>query len=97
VDESFLAEHEVGEWMELPLWLAEGSEYAHMLDADVSRAVAAGFVTRPVAETVRDTLDWARAREGSGSGTVAMGSAEGVGLHPERERELLAEWRGRAA
>ena len=97
VDESFLVEHEVGEWMELPLWLAEGSEYAHMLEADVSRAIAAGLVTRPVAETVSDTLEWAQTRDGRGSGTVAMGGAEGVGLDPERERKLLAEWRGRAA
>jgi 2'-hydroxyisoflavone reductase len=95
VDEDFLLEREVGEWMELPLWLSEASEFAHMLEADVSRAVAAGLETRPVAETVRDTLDWAGAREGRGSGTVAMGGAEGVGLDPERERELLAEWRGR--
>jgi 2'-hydroxyisoflavone reductase len=97
VDEEFLRQREVGEWMELPLWLAEGSEYAHMLEADVSRAVEAGLETRPVAETVRDTLEWARTRDGHGSGTVAMGSAEGVGLDPERERELLAAWHARAA
>jgi 2'-hydroxyisoflavone reductase len=97
VDQEFLLEREVGEWMELPLWLSESGEFAHMLEADVSRAVGAGLVTRPVAETVRDTLHWAQTREGHGSGTVAMGGAEGVGLDPERERELLAEWRGRAA
>jgi 2'-hydroxyisoflavone reductase len=97
VDEAFLLEREVGEWMELPLWLSETGDFAHMLEADVSSAVAAGFETRPVAETVRDTLEWARTRDGRGSGTVAMGGAEGVGLDPERERELLAQWRGRTA
>ena len=95
VDEEFLLECEVGEWMELPLWLSETGEFAHMLEADVSRAVAAGLETRPVAETVRDTLAWARARDGGGAGTVAMGRTEGVGLDPERERELLAAWHGR--
>jgi 2'-hydroxyisoflavone reductase len=95
VDEEFLLEREVGEWMELPLWLAEGSEFAHMLEADVSRAAAAGLVTRPVGETVGDTLAWARGRQGAGSGTAAMGGTEGVGLDPARERELLAAWHGR--
>jgi 2'-hydroxyisoflavone reductase len=96
VDEEFLLEREVGEWMELPLWLAEGSEFAHMLDADVSRAVAAGLATRPVAETVRDTLEWAQARDGRGTGTAAMGNTGGVGLDAEREQELLAAWHARA-
>jgi nucleoside-diphosphate-sugar epimerase len=95
VDEEFLLERDVGEWMELPLWLAEESEFAHMLDADVSRAVAAGLATRPVAETVRDTLEWAQARDGRGAGTAAMGNTGGVGLDPERERELLAAWHAR--
>lgn len=95
VDESFLLEREVGEWMELPLWVAESGESAHLHEADVSRAAAAGLVTRPVAETVADTLEWAQAREGPGAGTAAMGGTSGVGLAPERERELLAEWRAR--
>jgi 2'-hydroxyisoflavone reductase len=95
VDEEFLLEREVGEWMELPLWLAEGSEFAHMLEADVSRAAAAGLVTRPVGDTVRDTLAWAQGRKAAGSGTAAMGGTEGVGLAPEREQELLAAWHGR--
>jgi hypothetical protein len=52
-------------------------------------------VTRPVAETVRDTLDWARSRNAPGAGTAAM-STDGVGLDPAKERKLLAEWHGRA-
>jgi 2'-hydroxyisoflavone reductase len=95
VDESFLLEREVGEWMELPLWVAQAGESAHLHTADVSRAAAAGLVTRPVAETVRDTLDWARSRNAPGAGTAAM-STEGVGLDPAKERKLLAEWHGRA-
>ena len=95
VDEEFLLEHEVGPWMELPLWLPESdAEHGHMLDGDVSKAVAAGLRFRPLDETVRDTLAWARSRDGAGEGTVAMGGTEGVGLEPERERELLMAWRG---
>ncbi|MBA2475613.1 MAG: epimerase [Actinobacteria bacterium] len=88
VDEAFLLEHEVGEWMELPLWLPASDEgVRHMQTADVSRAVAAGLSFRPLAETVRDTLAWAEAE----SGTAGVG-VDGVGLEPERERGLLAAW-----
>ena len=96
VDEQFLLDREVGQWMELPLWLAESDpEWAHMQEADVSRAVAAGLTFRPLDETVRDTLAWAESREGPAPGTAAMGSAEGVGLDPEKEAQLLAEWHAR--
>jgi 2'-hydroxyisoflavone reductase len=84
VDERFLLERNVGPWMELPLWIPEGDPHEHMQEADVSRALAAGLAFRPVAETIRDTLAWDRAR-GTPRSDVA-------GMRPERERELLAEW-----
>jgi 2'-hydroxyisoflavone reductase len=97
VDEDFLLERGVGQWMELPLWLARSDpDWAHMQEADVSRALAAGLTFRPVEETVRDTLSWAESREQAAAGTAAMGDAEGVGLAREREAELLAEWHARA-
>jgi 2'-hydroxyisoflavone reductase len=74
--DEFLVAQEVGEWMELPLWIADPA-FAGMQQTDVSRAVAAGLRTRPVAETMRDTLGLAQ-------------PVDGVGLAPEREAELLA-------
>ncbi|TML74332.1 MAG: NAD-dependent epimerase/dehydratase family protein [Actinobacteria bacterium] len=76
-----LVEAGVGEWMELPLWIA-APEFAAMQRASVAKAVDAGLTFRPLEETVRATLEWDRARE--------TPRAEGVGLAPERERELLA-------
>jgi 2'-hydroxyisoflavone reductase len=76
-----LLEAGVGEWMELPLWIAS-PDFAAMQQANVSKAVAAGLTSRPLAETIRDTLAWDRDRQ--------IPRAEGVGLAPERERELLA-------
>jgi 2'-hydroxyisoflavone reductase len=76
VPDSFLVEREVGEWMELPLWI-RAPEDAGMHDTDVSRAIAAGLTFRPLAETVRDTLE------------LAQPTAD-AGLGPEREAELLA-------
>jgi len=82
VDHALLVERSVGEWMELPLWIAD-PEWKDFMNADVSRALAAGLELRPLEETVRDTL-------------AAAERAEGVGLTPEREAGLLAEWRARA-
>jgi 2'-hydroxyisoflavone reductase len=47
VPDEFLQEHEVGEWMELPLWIAGTG-----LRVDVGRIVAEGLRTRPLAETL---------------------------------------------
>ena len=71
-----LNEHEVGEWMELPLWISDPDAVA-MHEVDVSRAAAAGLTFRPLEQTVRDTLEHAA-------------TVDGVGLTPEREAELLA-------
>ena len=80
VADEFLQEHEVGPWMELPLWLPD-PEWAGMHATDVSRAVAAGLRFRALEETLR--------------GAATAPEADGVGLTPEREAELLAAWRGR--
>ena len=85
VDDAFLAAQEVGEWMELPLWVdTRNDEWRHFLEVDVSRATAAGLTFRPLDETVAATLAEAE-------------TVDGVGLTPERERELLAAWWARAA
>jgi 2'-hydroxyisoflavone reductase len=96
VDEGFLLEREVGPWLELPLWLPESdAAHAHMQEADVSRALAAGLRFRPLEETVRDTLDWARA-VGETTAPLASGAEfPPAGMEPERERELLAAWASR--
>lgn len=80
VDGDFLAEHEVGEWMELPLWL-HSPEYAGMLSVDPSAALSAGLEPRPLEETVRATLDWARSGEAP--------DEPPAGLAREKERQVL--------
>ena len=78
VDDKFLVDREVGQWMELPLWVVD-EEMAGLLEADSSRAVAAGLTFRPLEETIRGTLDEAAL-------------TDAAGMKPEREAELLAEW-----
>jgi 2'-hydroxyisoflavone reductase len=80
VDEAFLVEREVGEWMELPLWISPADvEWRSFQLVDVSQALGAGLTFRPLAETVRGVPEW-------------TGKA---GLAPEREAELLAAWHAR--
>jgi len=78
VDDQTLLDAGVGPWMELPLWLP-GDEYAGLLQADVSRAIAAGLTFRPLEETARDTLAW----------SLEAGEQRPT-LSREKERELLA-------
>ena len=79
VDDEFLLEQGVGQWLELPLWIAEpDSVGVHM--ADVARALADGLSFRPLSETVEATLGEAE-------------PTETAGLAPQREADLLARWR----
>lgn len=87
VDEDFLLEHGVGPWMELPLWVARAEEA--FLQMSVSKAVEAGLRFRPLEETVRDTLAWARE---VGAGLVTETPYGRAGLDPAREAELLEAW-----
>ena len=80
VSDDFLREHEVGEWIELPLWIGS-AEWAGMHAIDVGRAVAEGLAFRPTAETI--------------AGAAEAPAVEGVGLTPEREADLLAAWHAR--
>lgn len=85
VDEDMLVEREIGEWMELPLWISQADpEYRNFMAADTSKAKAAGLTTRSLEETVRGALEDAE-------------TVDGVGLMLEREAELLAAWHERAA
>ena len=91
VEEAFLLEHEVGPWMELPLWVPES--LAAFLQMRVAKAVDAGLSFRPVEETARDTLEWARE---SGAQLVTETPYGTAGLDAAREAELLEAWRSRS-
>ena len=85
VDDAFLGDQGVGEWIELPLWIDTRQEaWRRFLEVDTSRATAAGLTLRPLDDTVAATLAEAEL-------------VDGVGLTPERERELLAAWWARGS
>jgi 2'-hydroxyisoflavone reductase len=78
IDDSFLIERDVGQWMELPLWVVD-DEMGGLLEAGSSRAIAAGLTFRPLEETVRGALEQAEL-------------TEDAGMKPQRGAELLKEW-----
>lgn len=84
VSDEFLAQHEVRPWSELPLWIPASSALVSIANAHSGRAQAAGLSVRGVAETVRDTLAWARTAE-------KRPGALQAGLDPEKEARLLSE------
>jgi|DewCreStandDraft_2_1066082.scaffolds.fasta_scaffold00229_41 2'-hydroxyisoflavone reductase len=72
---------------ELPFWVTEAESGLFQMAGH--RAWAAGLRCRPLEATARDTLAWARAHPD--------GTERTAGLPPEREADLLAAWRRRAA
>lgn len=86
----WLAAHDVAEWMgerSLPLWLAD-PDWRGFNARSSAKARAAGLTTRPLAETLADTLAW-ELEEGATRPRRA-------GLSDEDERALLEELAGSA-
>jgi len=86
MSDDFLIAHDVGPYVELPLWVP--AEAGGFNSFNIDRALAAGLTFRPVAETVADTLAWLATRPAD---TVWR-----AGLSAEREAQLLAEWHANA-
>ncbi len=87
VDQEFLESREVAPWSgprSVPLWLPL-PEYAGMLAHDPTPSYDAGLVTRPIAETARDTLAWLRVTP----------NATRTGLTAAEEADVLAAWAAR--
>ena len=83
VDASWLAEQDVEEWTEIPLWSTAPSVFRH----DSTAAVAAGMHYRPLRNTVADTWAWQRRVPGGWRPAPRT-----PGLAPDKEAALLAAW-----
>jgi nucleoside-diphosphate-sugar epimerase len=82
-DRAFLESHDIRRWSgarALPMWLPL-PDYAGFNTRDTSPARSAGLTVRPLAETARDTLAWARAAGGAVTGLTA-----------DEERAALEAW-----
>lgn len=81
VDDAFLEENGVTAWDEMGCWTPKAKN-GH---SDNRRAIEAGATYRPIAETIRDTANWAKTR-----GEKYEWRA---GMKAQREEELLAKWK----
>jgi len=86
VSEEFLIAAGVKPWSEIPVWVPE--QDAAFDTCSNARAIAAGLKFRPLAETIADTLAWAK--------THPTDHAWRAGLTREREAELLQGWHARS-
>jgi 2'-hydroxyisoflavone reductase len=90
VDTKFLLEQKVAPWTDLPAWLPSLEPGEAYWTLNVSKAVRAGLRFRPLATSVRDTLDWWASLPEERRSKLKRG------LTPERETEVLAAWHARA-
>jgi 2'-hydroxyisoflavone reductase len=89
VDEDFLLQEQIAPWSELPLWLPEQAA-PHMkgfMQVNCDKASTAGLATRPLNETIADTLSWRR--------TSGANEPLQAGLDRDRENSLLRKWHER--
>jgi 2'-hydroxyisoflavone reductase len=80
----FLEKQKVEAWSDMPVWTGEESG---MAQTEINRALGKGLTFRPIAETARDTLAWFKSQPQDRQSKLR------AGLTPEREAELLAQWR----
>ncbi len=83
VSEDFLIEHQVGDWVELPLWLSSQRKIPGFLHISSKKACGMGLASRPLAETISATLEWNAKRQNV---------VPKAGLNREQERKLLELW-----
>ena len=83
---SFLAEQKISAWLDMPVWVPSEGDSAGFAAVSAARAVSAGMRSRPVLETVTDTLRWHLSRP------EAEKSKLRAGISLEREQEVLVRW-----
>jgi 2'-hydroxyisoflavone reductase len=86
VPEDFLAAHWKAEDLDLPPWSPTTGDSAGASLTAVDRAMQAGLRYRPLADTVRDTLDWFESLPAERQAKLR------AGLDPKKESETLRQW-----
>lgn len=89
VTDDFLLEAGARPYVEVPLWVPRSKQTIGFSTFDVRKAIGAGLTFMPLSETIRDTLAWDATRPQNGE--------RAGGLTPERERELLRDWKASRA
>ncbi|HUP50345.1 MAG TPA: NAD-dependent epimerase/dehydratase family protein [Thermoanaerobaculia bacterium] len=87
VPAEFLEAQKVAPWSDMPVWIPAKGDYAGFGRASNARAIAAGLTFRPLADTVRATLEYHHSRSDERKAKLR------AGIGAEREKEVLAAWR----
>ncbi|USO00412.1 MAG: NAD-dependent epimerase/dehydratase family protein [Phycisphaeraceae bacterium] len=98
VDADFLENHDIHGWVQMPVWLPPTGETEGFHKTHLDRAIAAGLTTRPVTETIRDTLAWFDKWRNEAKDTRGYEYKPGEnapGVSSEQEAKVLAEWKSR--
>ena len=91
VPADFLAEQDLQPWRDISLWVDSDGPMSGSLTWSPNKALDAGLSIRPVAETVRDTLEWFRSLPAERQANLR------AGIPVDRERALLEAWRRASA
>jgi 2'-hydroxyisoflavone reductase len=83
VNEDFLIEHGVQDWVELPLWLSYKRNMPGFLNVDARKAIQAGLTFRPLTHTISATIDWER---------LNQKDEIQIGINRQKEQDLLRLW-----
>jgi 2'-hydroxyisoflavone reductase len=86
VPEDFLAAHWKPDEVDLPPWAPMKGSYAGASLTAVDTAIKTGLRSRPLAETVRDTLAWFQTLPADRQGKLR------AGIDPQKEAETLRAW-----
>jgi 2'-hydroxyisoflavone reductase len=84
---TFLQAHHVSEWTDMPVWVPPTGDSAGFSRMSNQRAVSKGLTFRPLADTAEATLADYKERMAANPALKLR-----MGLTPEREAEVLAEW-----
>ena len=90
VPADFLDKEKVEAWSDMPVWVPASGDSAGFHKRSIARALAAGLAFRPLATTAADTLAWFRTQPADRQAKLH------AGLTPEREVQVLADWRAKA-
>jgi len=86
VAEEFLTAHWKPDDLDLPPWSPMSGDTAGASLTAVDRALKSGLHTRPLADTVRDTLAWFQSLPAERQAKLR------AGLDPQKETETLRAW-----
>ena len=83
VNEDFLIQHSVQDWVELPLWLSYQRNMPGFLNVDSRKAIQAGLTFRPLTHTISAIIDWEKHNK---KDDVP------IGIDRKKEQDLLRLW-----